>query len=206
MSMFTRKLERRVYVFLGVFGFSLLLGLSFGTYVLWPSHLEAGYQPVQPIAFSHRLHAGDMKMPCLYCHTQATYAAQASVPMISTCMKCHQEVQVKDASGQLTLNMQILLDHWNRREPIVWNKVHDLADFVYFDHSRHLSAGLSCQECHGPVEQMDHMRRQYGMKMSWCLDCHRQPLTDQDPPGTHERAAQQHRTTRAPTDCSACHR
>ena len=96
--------------------------------------------------------------------------------------------------------MAILLSHWEKKQPIVWNKVNDLADFVYFDHSRHMAAGLTCQECHGPIETMEHVRRQYGLKMSWCLDCHKQ-----DPPAGSAAAARGS-ATRAPINCTTCHR
>ena len=198
--MFTRKFERRVYVILGVFLFSGALGTSFGAYVLWPSRREAGYQPQQPIAYSHKLHAGELKIECLYCHSEADKGPHATIPSVSTCMKCHEQVQTKDEEGNLTPAMKTLLEHWERKTPIVWNKVNDLADFAYFDHSRHVTAGLKCQECHGPVETMEHMRREYGLKMSWCLDCHKQEPQAGDP------ALERGDSMRAPINCTACHR
>jgi hypothetical protein len=96
--------------------------------------------------------------------------------------------------------MAALLDHWERKAPIIWNKVNDLADFAYFDHSRHVVRGVDCEECHGPVKTMEVMRREYGLKMSWCLDCHNQPLPE-DSPGVALGW-----TTRAPTHCTTCHR
>ncbi len=115
-------------------------------------------------------------------------------------MNCHLQVQPKDDQGNLKPEIAILLEHWDKAQPIRWNKVNDLADFVYFDHSRHVSAGLECQECHGPVEQRDTMRREYGLKMSWCLNCHKQKLPDDDP------AVAQGQMTRALIHCSTCHR
>jgi hypothetical protein len=204
--MFTRKFERRVYIAAGVFLLACAIGVSFGAYVLWPSHLETGYQPEQPLPYSHLLHAGTMKIQCLYWHTNADRGPHATVPLLSTCMKCHEQVQTKDPAGNLKSGLAILLDHWNRQEPIRWNKVNDLADFVYFDHSRHIASNIQCQECHGPIETLEHVRRQYGMKMSWCLQCHRRPLSSKDPPGVWERAAQQGRSCHGPIHCSTCHR
>lgn len=198
--MFTKKFERRVYIALGVFLFAVVLGSSFGAYVLWPSHREAGYEPPQPIPYSHKLHAGELKINCLYCHSQAEKGPHATLPSVATCMRCHEQVQPKDKNGRLTPGIATLLEHWNQKKPIIWNKVHDLADFVYFDHSRHLAAEITCQTCHGPVETMVHMRRQYGLKMSWCLDCHKEELPEGDP------AREQGRTIRAPIHCTACHR
>ena len=198
--MFTRKFERRVYIAAAVLLFSIGLGFSFGAYILWPSNREAGYQPSQPIAYSHKLHAGELGIECQYCHIRADESAHATVPSLAICMNCHQEVQTKDADGNLTAGMATLLDHWERQEPIAWNRVHDLADFAYFDHSRHLAADITCQECHGPVETYEHMRRQFGMKMSWCLDCHKEPLADDD------QLRARGWTTRGPIHCTACHR
>jgi hypothetical protein len=176
--------------------------------------MEAGYEPVQPIPFSHKTHAGDMQIACLYCHSQADRGALATVPPLSTCMKCHDQVTPRDDRGNLKPGIETLLAHWERREPVAWEKVNDLADFVYFDHSRHVNAGVSCQECHGPVETMERVRREYGLKMSWCLDCHRQPAADAaatkpaepDPDRSGPDAGRINRGIRAPIHCTACHR
>ncbi len=198
--MFTRKFDRRVYVAVGVFLFSGAVAASFGPYVLWPSNREAGYAPEQPIPFSHAVHAGTLKIDCMYCHTGAETGAQATVPPLSTCMNCHEEVQPVDSRGELKPGIVTLLDHWESRRPLLWNKVSDLADFAYFDHSRHISAGISCQECHGPVEKMDRVRREWGMKMSWCLNCHMQT------PPPDSAAAVRGDAMRAPIHCTTCHR
>jgi hypothetical protein len=189
-----------VYIAVGVLLLSGALGISFGAYILWPSHREAGYEPEQPIRYSHKLHAGTLRIDCLYCHSEAEKGAHAIVPPVSTCMNCHTEVQPADDQGNIKPEIATLLEHWERGEPIRWNKVHDLADFTYFNHSRHLNAGLECQECHGPVERRDYMRREYGMKMSWCLDCHKQEPSEDDPAGERDRA------TRGPINCTTCHR
>ena len=198
--MFTRRFERRVYVALVVFIFAGGLGTSFGAYVLWPSRREAGYEPKQPIPYSHKLHAGELEIQCLYCHSQADKGPHATIPPVSTCMKCHEQEQTKDEDGNLTEGMATLLEHWEQKKPIVWNKVNDLADFVYFDHSRHVNAGLECQECHGPIETMERVRREHGLKMSWCLDCHKQE------PQEGDAACERGDPTRAPIHCTACHR
>ncbi len=198
--MFTRKFDRRVHVFLGVLLLSGALGGCFGVYVLWPSNRESGYMPEQPIPFSHKLHAGTLAMECLYCHSEAEKGPHATVPSVGTCMNCHREVQPRDGNQELKPGIATLLEHWEQRRPIRWNKVNDLADFAYFDHSRHLAAELECQECHGPVETMEHMRREHGLKMSWCLDCHKQ-----EPPEGSAAIARGW-PTRAPITCTTCHR
>ncbi|MBU0753642.1 MAG: cytochrome c3 family protein, partial [Planctomycetes bacterium] len=116
---------------------------------------------------------------------------------LSTCMKCHTEIKVKDSQGNLKANMAELLRHWEEKQPVQWEKVYDLADFVYFDHSRHIAGGVECEECHGKVETMDRVERIYSLKMGWCLTCHREPPTELTPEG---------QATRAPTYCSTCHR
>jgi hypothetical protein len=100
LSMFTKQFDRKVHRALAAFGLSALFGVGYGYYVLWPSNMEAGFQPAQPVAYSHKLHAGDMKIECLYCHAQAEEQALATIPPLSTCMKCHGEVQSKDKAGR----------------------------------------------------------------------------------------------------------
>ena len=195
--MFTRKFDRRIYVAAGVIGFSLMLGGAFGTYALWPSNLEIGYQPEQPIDFSHAIMAGQFKIECIYCHSQAEKGAHATIPPTTTCMKCHTEILPKDSQGNLKSNVADLLRYWEEKKPVQWAKVYDLADFVYFDHSRHIAGGVECEECHGKVETMDRVERVYSLKMGWCLECHREPPTDLTPEG---------QATRGPTYCSTCHR
>jgi len=195
--MFSKQFDRRVYTFVLFLSLSLLVGFSFGVFALWPANVERGYEPEQPLGYSHEMHAGTLQIECLYCHVNAERQAQATVPSVSICMNCHEEVQKRDAQDNLKKDMERLLVHWWEKNPIKWVKVHDLADFVYFDHSRHLASGLECQECHGPVERMVHMRREYSLKMGWCLDCHRK---------TPPAGFQDGRETWASTNCSTCHR
>ncbi|MHC5010153.1 MAG: cytochrome c3 family protein [Planctomycetota bacterium] len=226
--MFTRAFDQRVRLLLGVLAFSLVFGIAFAAYALWPANTERGYQPEQPMYFPHSVMAGKHDIDCLYCHSQAEKSAQAGIPPVSTCMKCHTKIQTRDAEGNIKEGIAALLRHWPEPyedtngngaydagepyedldgdraydadvEPIRWVKVHDLADFVFFDHSRHLTeqAGLECADCHGPVEEMDRMYRANSLKMGWCLDCHKQP-----PP----EGAPAWQETRAPINCTTCHR
>jgi len=195
--MFTKKFDRRVYVAAGVVAFSLILGGAFGTYALWPANIETGYQPEQPMDFNHAIMAGDFKIECIYCHSQAEKGRYATLPPLSTCMKCHHEIKPKNARGELKPAMVQLLDLWERKEEVRWEKVNDLADFVYFDHSRHLAEEVKCEECHGKVETMARVYRAYSLKMAWCLECHMQEPTERTPKG---------QATRGPIYCSACHR
>ena len=105
--------------------------------------------PEQPIAFSHKIHAGDNEIPCQYCHTEARRSPSAGVPSVNKCMGCHNEVATDSPL------IRQVSEYWENKEPIPWVKVHDLPDFVHFTHKRHVQAGIACQTCHGPVEPMD---------------------------------------------------
>ena len=122
----------------------------------------------QPIAYSHKLHAGTLQISCEYCHSSARRSAHAGVPATSVCMNCHQLIDTTDRP-----ELQKLVGYYERGEVIPWVKVHDLPDFVYFTHKRHVRAGVACQECHGEV-QADHTvaRRVSPLTMGWCLNCH----------------------------------
>jgi len=122
--------------------------------------------PIQPIAFSHKIHAGDNKIPCQYCHVYASRTPSAGVPSVQKCMGCHRSVATDKAE------IIKVAQYYADREPIPWIKVHDVPDFVHFTHKRHIKAGLKCQECHGPVETMDRIQRQQLLRMPWCIDCH----------------------------------
>lgn len=201
--MFTKKFDRRVYLFVVVLLSSTAIGASFAVYALWPANAETGYEPAQPIAYSHRLHAGELKIECQYCHSNVETAACANLPTVSVCMGCHLQIESKDADGQVKPEIAKLTEYWEQKKPIKWVNVHNLADFVYFDHSRHMAAELECQECHGPVETMERVRRFYSLKMGWCLDCHKKPPPEGYP---YPHAIVDGRATWAPIDCVTCHR
>lgn len=175
-----------------------------------------GFSPAQPIAFSHRLHAGELGVDCLYCHGGAEKSRRAGIPAASTCMNCHRFVtapiadvraEEKRAAAEerkpervvspelaklydaLGLDGNLERDPAKTPRPIEWVRVHDLPDFVWFDHRPHVAAGVACESCHGPVANMERVRQEFDLSMGFCLDCHRT-------------------TTAAPkpgTDCSICH-
>lgn len=124
--------------------------------------------PEQPIAFSHKIHAGENEIPCLYCHVQARRSISAGVPSVSKCAGCHNEIATDRPQVQLVLN------YLENKEPIPWIKVHDLPDFVHFTHKRHVQADIDCQTCHGPVETMEVVSREAPLQMGLCLDCHKE--------------------------------
>ena len=148
-----------------------------------------GYAPVQPIAYSHKLHAGEMQIPCGYCHLGAETGRHAGIPAVSTCMNCHRSVTTSFAAQKqtnapqspelrklyeaLALDPKLAPVQGQQPKPIAWKRVHQLPDFVYFDHRAHVTVGVTCQTCHGPVETMERMRQFETLSMGWCVDCHR---------------------------------
>ncbi len=201
------------YVGLGVLGFAGLAGLLLWYYAT-NKHLEVGYAPVQPVDFSHKLHAGDLGMDCRYCHSSVERSAFAAVPPTQTCMNCHSKVRA-DSTKLLLVRESAAFD-----KPLPWVRVHELPQFVYFDHSAHLAAGVGCSSCHGRIDQMPRVTQSQPLSMSWCLDCHRNPspslrpaseITNMawQPPPEAERAgpiAATGRKVNPPTYCSGCHR
>jgi hypothetical protein len=125
------------------------------------------YGPKQPIDYSHKLHAGDLKIDCKFCHTYARRSRTAGIPALAQCMACHQLIHPTRDS------IKTLARAYEDKNPIEWVKVHDLPDFVYFNHKRHISAGFECQECHGPVEEMEVLYRHAPLTMGWCVSCHK---------------------------------
>jgi hypothetical protein len=147
-----------------------VLGLGVAGVVLaeiYESSLDKGYAPEQPIPFSHKIHAGENKMECLYCHFNADKSRHATVPPMSLCMGCHQQV----AKDRPIIKRMAKLNEEGKS--VEWIKVHHAPDHVYFPHRKHVAAGVSCQECHGPVEEMDKIKQVKEFTMGWCLDCHR---------------------------------
>ena len=167
-----RARERRISLAIkaALAGLALLLGALalLGGEALHRVGSSQGYAPAQPIAFSHRLHAGTREIPCLYCHFAAERSRHAGIPPANVCMNCHSRLR------RATPEIEKLEESVAQGRAIRWVKIHNLPDFVYFDHSQHVKvAGLACQRCHGPVETMDRVRQEAPLTMGWCLGCHR---------------------------------
>jgi hypothetical protein len=126
-----------------------------------------GYAPDQPIPFSHKLHAGDNNIPCMYCHTSVEKSKHASIPSTNICMNCHSVVKVDSPW------IQKIHESAKTGKPIKWVKVHDLPDFVNFSHKRHVLRGVACEECHGNVKDMEKIGQVKPLTMGFCLNCHR---------------------------------
>ncbi len=171
--------------------------------------VQKGYAPVQPIAYSHKLHAGDLKIDCKYCHSTSEYSKQASIPALNTCMNCHKGVQKASTAEGDEISPEIkkiyaALDYdpektgaeafGNNPKPIRWVRIHNLPDHAYFNHSQHVKVGkLKCQDCHGPIEQMEVVQQWSTLQMGWCIDCHRNTGVDVENnnyyKALHEKAA-----------------
>ncbi|MCC7205239.1 MAG: cytochrome c3 family protein [Phycisphaeraceae bacterium] len=154
----------------------ILAGLGAATYVptlavlsLSPGTKDVGYAPTQPVPFSHAMHAGQLGMDCRYCHNTVEKAGFAAIPPTQTCMNCH--AHIRTTSERLAP----VRDSYATGKSIDWVKVHDLADYVYFNHSAHLAKGVGCVSCHGRIDKMDVVHNDQPLTMGWCLECHRAP-------------------------------
>ena len=123
----------------------------------------------QTVPFSHQHHVGDIGIDCRYCHQSVETSAIAGVPPTQVCMNCHRELWNQSEM------LAPVRESWETGQPLVWNRVHDLPDYVYFNHSIHIHKGIGCYECHGEVDQMRLTRQAEPLTMHWCLDCHRNP-------------------------------
>lgn len=123
----------------------------------------------QPVPFSHQHHVGDAGIDCRYCHTSVEESRFAGMPPTRVCMNCHRFLWT-DAEMLAPVR-----ESWRAGVPIAWNRVHDLPDYAYFDHSVHVAKGVGCVECHGRVDEMPLTRQEHSLQMRWCLDCHRNP-------------------------------
>lgn len=178
-----------------------------GAFLVWQNKSfriygdQLGYEPIQPINFSHKLHAGDNKISCLYCHSSADKSRVAGVPSASLCMNCHTKV-LPDSP-----EIQKIATALNENKPIEWVKVNDLPDLATFNHSRHVVGGISCQTCHGPIETMERVSQQNAFLMGDCVSCHRSHReVTLDEAGRPQIASENSpKKLMASTDCSVCH-
>jgi hypothetical protein len=174
----------RLIVF-GVLAVGVTAGLSILIYLLTYNKVtigyNKGYQPDQPIPYSHELHAGQYKINCQYCHANVSVSRHATVPSLNICMNCHLVVATDKPA------IKKLSEAYFKNESIAWNKVNLLPDHVKFNHSAHILAGKQCSECHGPVETMKQVYQYSSLGMGFCVNCHRKP------------------ENHAPVTCGTCH-
>jgi cytochrome c2 len=136
--------------------------------------VQQGYAPTQPIAFSHKVHAGDFKIDCNYCHTGVRISKSANIPSVNICLNCHSSIVKITGATELSTEIQKIYDAKQNNTPIEWVRVHNLPDLAYFNHAQHYNVGgITCQTCHGPVEEMEVVQQFSNLTMGWCIDCHR---------------------------------
>ena len=197
-------------------GSLVALGLAVGGiwYYFSPEYTDVGYQPVQPVPYSHKLHAGDLGLDCLYCHATVDRAPVAVIPPTQICMNCHRLV-MRDSPALAPIR-----ESFASGRPMRWVRVHNLPGFAYFDHRPHLRAGVGCSTCHGRIDKMEVVTQAKPLSMSWCLDCHRNPdpylraesdITNMEWSAPKDQLQLAVRIKAAkhlhpPVDCTGCHR
>ena len=149
-------------------------------YYLTPKYSRVGYQPVQPVSFSHATHAGQLGLDCRYCHNAVEKSWYSNIPSSSTCMNCHNQVLKDDP------RLALVRDSAQSGVPIPWVQIHRVPDFVYFNHRPHIAKGFACETCHGDVKQESRIEQKEPLNMGFCVGCHKQ--------------------NGGPLDCYTCHR
>lgn len=170
----------------------LLLGSAYFAFgYLMQVGVDQGYEPVQPIHFSHKIHAGDNGIDCMYCHSSARTSQTSGIPSLNVCMNCHQSIpEVADGTATAEYSKEFYdgeiaklykavgwdvnsQSYTGETQPVKWVRIHNLPDFVYFNHSQHVSvAGIACQTCHGEVQEMEILHQHAPLTMGWCIQCH----------------------------------
>ena len=191
--------ENQFIMFLLVIGF--LLSSAYFTYgYLMQIGIDQGYAPIQPIHYSHKIHAGANQIECKYCHSSARVSKHSGIPSLNVCMNCHE--YIGEYNGEEDLENGYTKDFYTNEikklysavgwdeenqvytgntQPVKWIRIHNLPDFVYFNHAQHAQvAQIECQTCHGPVEEMEIMYQYSPLTMGWCIDCHRESNVDKD--------------------------
>jgi mono/diheme cytochrome c family protein len=188
-----------------------VLVLSYqGVQYLFGIGVQKGYAPTQPIAFSHKIHAGDNKIDCQYCHSTASLSKNASIPAANICMNCHSVIK-KDSP-----EIQKIYKAVEQNKPIEWIRIHNLPDLAYFNHSQHVAVGqVECQTCHGQIQEMDVVGQHADLTMGWCISCHRETVVKSEGNAYYDKLMEYHKTTKdlkemkvvniGGLECSKCH-
>lgn len=215
MQLFPRSLNKLPLLA----GGALLTGLPTAVAAVWyffsPWFTQVGYQPKQPVPYSHRLHVGQLGLDCRYCHANVEKSPLAMVPPTQTCMNCHQSI------WQSSAKLEPIRESWKTGAAVPWVRIHKLPDYAFFDHSVHVSAGVGCVECHGRVDQMEVVKQKKPLSMGWCLECHRDvrqnqgnsqflrpvsQVTNMEWQRSSGETVTPPRTLNPPEHCTGCHR
>jgi hypothetical protein len=192
-----------------------------------PDTLNVGYQPEQPVPFSHAIHAGQLKLDCRYCHNTVFEAAHAAVPPTATCINCHSPANDQGITALAAVHadspkLAPIRESWETGRSVGWTRVHNLPEFVYFNHAAHVNSGVSCKTCHGRIDQMEVVYQHEQLSMAWCITCHRNPdphlrpkefvtKLDWQPPEDWDQEAfaselREEKSIHPQVHCAICHR
>ena len=190
------------FLFIGIFVKSCIDGL-------YTVGIQQNYQPTQPIAFSHKIHAGQYEIDCNYCHTGVNISKSANIPSVNICMNCHNAIETDKPE------IQKILAAYEENRPIEWVRVHNLPDLAYFNHKQHVAVGgLDCATCHGPIEEMDVVYQYSELTMGWCINCHRESEVNSKGNDYYKKLVELHNSSsKKPMtvedigglECSKCH-
>ena len=190
------------FLFIGIFVKSCIDGL-------YTVGIQQNYQPTQPIAFSHKVHAGQYEIDCNYCHTGVNISKSANIPSVNICMNCHNAIETDKPE------IQKILAAYEENRPIEWVRVHNLPDLAYFNHKQHVAVGgLDCATCHGPIEEMDVVYQYSELTMGWCINCHRESEVNSKGNDYYKKLVELHNSSsKKPMtvedigglECSKCH-
>lgn len=204
----------RGFLFVVVF---LVAALGFKAVIngLYSIGVQQGYAPKQPIAFSHKIHAGQYEIDCKYCHIGVMKGKSATIPSVNICMNCHNQIKSGTNTGEGEIGK--IVSAFNNNKPIEWVRVHNLPDLAYFNHAQHVNVGgIECQTCHGPVQEMDVVRQYSLLTMGWCIDCHRKTDVNAQGNAYYDKLVEFHKQSKGPNskmkvedigglECSKCH-
>ncbi len=217
LATFTRSAG---FIFLVIF---VVSAIAFKTVIdgLYSIGVQQGYQPKQPIAFSHKLHAGAYEINCKYCHTGAMKGKQANIPSPNICMNCHSQIKQESPEIQkiyAAIGYDVKTASYSgKQKPIEWVRIHNLPDLAYFNHSQHVNVGgIECQTCHGPIEEMEQVKQYSLLTMGWCIDCHRKTNVNNEGNAYYDKLVEVHEASKGKgskmkvediggLECSKCH-
>ncbi|MEJ1237830.1 c-type cytochrome [Chryseolinea sp. T2] len=176
--------------------------------------IQQGYAPKQPIAFSHKIHAGQYEIDCKYCHVGVMKGKSATIPSVNICMNCHNQIRSGTTTGEGEIAK--IVAAWDNKKPIEWVRIHNLPDLAYFNHAQHVNVGgQECQTCHGPIETMDVVRQHSLLTMGWCIDCHRKTDVNSKGSAYYDKLLEYHAKEKGKTpmkvedigglECAKCH-
>jgi mono/diheme cytochrome c family protein len=200
------------FIFVVIF---IVAALGFKTVIngLFSVGVQQGYEPKQPIAFSHKIHAGQYEIDCKYCHIGVMKGKSATIPSVNICMNCHNQIKSGTTTGDKEIGL--IVKAFNENKPIEWVRIHNLPDLAYFNHAQHVNVGgIECQTCHGPIQEMDVVRQHSLLTMGWCIDCHRKTDVNSKGNAYYDKLVELHNAKTKATmkvedigglECSKCH-